>query len=173
MRRFIIGLLSFFFATSFAIAQVPEGQPRQNQQQYDEQRQQEMEQEAPAQEPQQLEQEGEVTPPGEGQAEQEDAQNPDSPQQVESEGDIDRFENAKTMRYRQLPEAIRNDLENNFFGDWEVQGVYSAHELQQEPEVPADYVLKVQKEDVTMNLYYQGNGQLLMQEKGALHENLD
>jgi hypothetical protein len=165
MKNHIILLFAFCLIAGTTIAQVPEGQPRQHQEQYEELRDEELEQEAPAQQPQQLEQEGEVTPPGQQEEDIERAEEFEAdPKQEGGEANIDRYEYEKTIKYRELPELVKNDLENGYFNDWKVKEVYEAQTGETDESIPTDYVIKVEKQDAIMYLHYQGNGALLMQE---------
>jgi hypothetical protein len=164
MQYFISLIFVLFFSFGYLNAQVPEGQPRQHREQYEELQEQELENEPPVQEPQPLEQEGEVTPPGQDQEDIERSEEfEQEPFQEGGEAAVGRYQDQKIMEYRELPEAVKSDLRNNHFNDWKVQEVYPAEENNNEEELPADYILKVEKEGDTMYLHYQSNGELIMQ----------
>ncbi|MBA3899190.1 MAG: hypothetical protein H0X62_03115 [Bacteroidetes bacterium] len=154
-------LFTVFLLAGHLLAQVPEGQPRLQEEQNEELRQEELEQEAPKQQPQQLEQEGEVTPPGQDEEDIEKSEEFEaSPPQFDGEALSGRYEQKKNIEYRGLPETVQHSFENSYFSDWEVLEVYHAHEAGL-----ADYIIKVEKDDTEMYLHFQENGELIMQEK--------
>jgi hypothetical protein len=185
MKRIMMLMIMMFTAVAYSFAQVPDNQTEQQTEPNEnvEQEQQEQEQQETLdqeQQPQDLEQqeeeqierrERERGTAGEATTPSGDEENPLQEQDQQDEGQaIDRFENAETINFRKLPDAVKNSFENGYFNEWEVVGVYPADEVAGSSPVNADYILKVKQSDEIMNLYYQSNGQLLMQEKAELFE---
>jgi hypothetical protein len=169
-------IMSLIFAGIFlivysAVAQTTQpdaAQPQHNEQQQENLEQQEMEQQAPEQIPDQLEQNDErVQEPG-----QENIQNEQDPQNNFQNSDfINRFENAEPIKMNELPEMVMTSFRDGYFQNWNILEIYNATALA-DIDVPAEYVLRVEKNNVKMNLYYLSNGELLMQEKASLQEKL-
>jgi predicted acyl esterase len=171
VKLFLIMGLLFSFTCAYSQTTQPDAaQPQQHQNQTQEQEEQ-LQQGAPEQSPDQMEQDYERVPePGEENIE-DATQEPNNYESSVNNEFIDRFENVEPLKEKNIPEMVMNGFQNGYFNDWEIVEIYNADDLNQ-IEVPADYVFRVQKNDVRMNLYYQSNGELLMQEKGSLSERI-
>ena len=75
-----------------------------------------------------------------------------------------RLENLNSISKGDLPDMVLNSFEEGYFSDWKITEIYKTENVEVAEEIPADYVLMVEKDNTIMYLYYSANGELIMQE---------
>lgn len=61
-----------------------------------------------------------------------------------------------------MPDAILEDLKRGYFSDWNIAEIYKTEDTEA---IPAEYIIKVEKELIFMYLFYTFDGQLVAQQR--------
>ena len=75
-----------------------------------------------------------------------------------------RLENLNPISKGELPDIVINSFEKGYFSDWKITEIYKTENMEGAKEIPADYIIMVEKNNTIMYLFYSGNGELIMQE---------
>lgn len=81
--------------------------------------------------------------------------------QYEKEPQAARLKNAEPISKGDLPDAVINSFEESYFKDWNITEIYRTENMES---IPADYIIKVEKGDVFMYLFFSSSGELIVQE---------
>lgn len=157
MKKAVIILFLFLFPAFVFAQQTPpdDDLPDQKEQYKEKEKEKIFEESIPAKEPQKLEQKEPAFP---------DSGNikPQKQLNLESEQIEDNFKHAKPIKQNELPDAIINDLKEGYFSDWKIAEVYKAKQTEA---IPAEYIIKVEKDLIFMYLFYTKEGQLVIQKR--------
>ncbi|MDQ3192744.1 MAG: hypothetical protein M3Q58_14210 [Bacteroidota bacterium] len=157
MKAFILILFLAIISNLFSLAQQTPSEadpPNQNEQDLQNEQERIFEESIPDQEPQKFDPKQEVDP-------YQEKTIPPEKLNKQEQGP-DHFKYAEPITLNELPEAILSDLNQGYFNEWNITELYKAEYTE---EIPAEYIVKVEKDLIFMYLFYTADGQLLVQER--------